>query len=70
MIKFPSELRFDIVSRDWVVIATGRAKKPEMFRREKRIKIDIDKEKCPFCNLEVKEKPLLNYQLFLSVPSR
>ena len=70
MIKFPSELRFDIVSRDWVVIATGRAKKPEMFRREKRIKIDIDKEKCPFCNLEVKEKPLLNYQNTIVIPNK
>ena len=35
-VKFPSELRFDLVSRDWVVIATGRAKRPEAFRKEKR----------------------------------
>jgi UDPglucose--hexose-1-phosphate uridylyltransferase len=58
-IKFPSELRFDLISKDWVVIATGRAKKPEMFKKEKRIKIDIPKSKCPFCN--IKEEPLLIY---------
>ena len=46
--KFPSELRLDLVSRDWVVIATGRAKKPEMFRREKK-KREADSQKlCPF----------------------
>ena len=34
--KFPSELRYDTVSRDWVVIATGRARRPETFKKEKR----------------------------------
>ena len=57
--KFPSELRFDLISTDWVVIATGRAKKPEMFKQEKRIKIKISKEDCPFCNN--KEKPISVY---------
>jgi len=55
--KFPSELRFDTISKDWVIIATGRAKRPEAFRVTKRKKITISKRKCPFCNL--KEKPLL-----------
>jgi len=57
---FPSELRYDLVSRDWVVIATGRAKRPEAFKKEKRIKPRVSKKKCPFCNIE-KEKPLLIY---------
>jgi len=35
-VKFPSELRLDMVSNDWVVIATGRAKRPETFKQEKR----------------------------------
>ncbi|MEK7519463.1 MAG: galactose-1-phosphate uridylyltransferase, partial [Patescibacteria group bacterium] len=57
--KFPSELRFDLVSKDWVVIAKGRAKKPGMFKKEKRVKIKISKQDCPFCNN--KEKPILTY---------
>jgi len=60
-IKFPSELRFDLVSRDWVVIATGMGKRPEMFKKEKRKEIKIPKEKCPFCNIETQEKPVLIY---------
>ena len=35
--KFPSELRFDLVSGDWVVIATGRARRPETFKKDKKI---------------------------------
>lgn len=59
--KFPSELRLDLISRDWVVIATGRGKKPKSFRREKRAKIKIPKGKCPFCKVETQEKPVLIY---------
>lgn len=59
--SFPSELRFDLVSRDWVVIAVGRAKRPEMFRKEKRKKIEISKKECPFCNIESQEPPVLIY---------
>jgi len=58
-IKFPSELRFDLVSRDWVVIATGRGKRPEMFRKEKRRKIKIPKKLCYFCKIETQEPPTL-----------
>lgn len=60
-IKFPSELRFDLVSRDWVVIATGRGKRPEMFKKEKRLKIEIPKSQCPLCNIETQLPPLLIY---------
>jgi UDPglucose--hexose-1-phosphate uridylyltransferase len=42
--KFPSELRLDLISKDWVVIATGRAKRPEMFKKEKRKKIEIPRK--------------------------
>jgi len=58
-LKFPSELRFDLISRDWVVIATGRAKRPEMFKREKRIEIKVPEKICPFCNTKNQEKPIL-----------
>ncbi len=58
-IKFPSELRLDLTSKDWVVIATGRGKKPELFSQEKRATQQVPKENCPFCNIETQEKPVL-----------
>jgi len=57
--KFPSELRFDLVSKDWVVIATGRARRPETFRKEKREKEEIPKALCPFCQISSQENPAL-----------
>jgi len=47
-----SELRQDIVTGDWVVIATGRAKRPEDFANiEYSIhKLDSDTENCLFCD--------------------
>ncbi len=59
--KFPSELRFDLISKDWVVIATGRAKRLEHFRKEKRREIKISPKECPFCHIETQEKPVLIY---------
>ncbi len=56
--KFPSELRFDLMSNDWVVIATGRAKRPDMFKT-KRKTVKVSKRNCPFCSLSEKEKPTL-----------
>ena len=50
--KFPSELRLDLASKDWVVIATGRGKRPEMFKNTKEAKSDMKKKDCPFCNIE------------------
>ncbi len=58
-IKFPSELRMDLVSKDWVVIATERAKRPEMFKRKKRIKSKASRKNCPFCHIESQERPRL-----------
>jgi len=60
--RFPSELRYDLVGQDWVVIATGRAKRPEMFKKEERQKNALPKSKCPFCNLKDQEKPILAYE--------
>jgi UDPglucose--hexose-1-phosphate uridylyltransferase len=60
-LKFPSELRFDLISRDWVVIATGRAKRPELFKKEKREKDTLSKKLCPFCKIKKEEKPILIY---------
>lgn len=57
--KSPSELRLDLVSKDWVVIATGRAKKPETFKKEKREVMEEPKASCPFCHINTQEKPTL-----------
>lgn len=55
--KFPSELRFDIVSKHWVVIATGRARRPEAFKQEKHIQEKKSSKDCIFCNIRTQEKP-------------
>lgn len=57
----PSELRFDLVSKDWIVIATGRARRPETFKKEKRKPFVSSKKTCPFEqeNLGTQEKPTL-----------
>ena len=57
--KFPSELRLDLVSRDWVVIATGRAKRPAMFKKERRIKKETPRKFCPFCQIQSQKYPTL-----------
>lgn len=43
-----SELRQDLVSGDWVVIATGRAKRPHEFLKKKHKPFEQSKESCPF----------------------
>lgn len=58
-LKFPSELRMDLVSGDWVVIATGRAKKPGTFRKERRVKEEVPQKDCPFCRIDSQENPIL-----------
>ena len=43
-----SEVRQDLVSGDWVVIATGRAKRPHDFLRQKKASFRQPKRTCPF----------------------
>ena len=59
--KFPSELRMDLVSGDWVVIATGRAQKPEAFAEKERNKEVVSSKKCPFCQPKILDKAVLKY---------
>lgn len=59
--KPASELRFDLVSKDWVVIATGRARRPETFKSEPRQREESPQKDCPFCNLETQSKSVLIY---------
>jgi len=56
--QFPSELRMDLVSNDWVVIATGRARRPESFAKQQRNKKTVPVRKCPFCKPNVVEKSI------------
>jgi len=58
-VKFPSELRFDFANKDWVVIATGRARRPETFKKERRKIEKVSKKNCPFCQIHTQEKPTL-----------
>ena len=62
----PTELRQDLVTGDWVVIATGRARRPEDFASSKREVIEENPEKpCFFCYPEEteQEKDSLIYRL-------
>ncbi len=66
--KLSSELRFDIVSKDWVIIASGRGKRPTSFKIKKRKKLTLAKKDCPFCNIETQKKPTLIYRKGDRVP--
>lgn len=59
--KFPSQLRYDVVSKEWVVIAIGRARRPETFKKERRKEESLSKAKCPFCHISAADKPVLVY---------
>ena len=58
-----SELRQDIVTGDWVVIATGRSKRPDEFAHHDHESSDVGIEHCPFENPEAtgQEKDVLIY---------
>jgi len=53
-IKFPSELRMDLISGDWVILARNRAKKPDEFKNPRSKK----KGRCPFCDLKEQNIPV------------
>ncbi len=63
-----SQLRQDLVTGDWVVIATGRAKRPEDFvlHKEEQIEVTVNNENknCVFCTPEEtgQEKDILIYK--------
>ncbi len=54
----PSQLRYDEASKDWVVVAPGRGKRPEQYKRQ-RAHVEMDLANCPFCNLSAEAKPVL-----------
>jgi UDPglucose--hexose-1-phosphate uridylyltransferase len=68
-IRFSSELRYDSLSKNWVVIATGRARRPETFKKEGRKEEKIPESKCPFCRLAAEsEEPCLVFSQGKEIP--
>ncbi|MBI4138324.1 MAG: DUF4921 family protein [Candidatus Wildermuthbacteria bacterium] len=56
----PSELRYDPVSQDWVVIATGRARRPDSFAKDRKSVVLADSvEECPFEDMDTQKTPTL-----------
>lgn len=45
-----SELRYNAITRDWVIIATERAKRPQDLKRAEKLPSEPEyKKDCPFC---------------------
>jgi UDPglucose--hexose-1-phosphate uridylyltransferase len=68
--EFPSEIRYDVISQDWVIVAKSRAKRPEAFKKEKKEEILISEKECPFCNIEQQEPPTLIFENQKEVPKK
>jgi len=54
-VKLKSELRFDVINKDWVVVAEGRGKRPEDFKKKKQEQ-EADNMPCSFCDYFTQEK--------------
>jgi UDPglucose--hexose-1-phosphate uridylyltransferase len=64
-----SELRLDLVSNDWVIVATGRARRPDTFAKLKRPKEEVSPKDCPFCQPEILSKAILRRGNVVSIPN-
>jgi len=66
-----SELRQDLVSGDWVVIAISRAKRPHMFSG-KPATIKVSKKDCPFEHIDKQRgvKPVLRLGSVTVIPNK
>jgi UDPglucose--hexose-1-phosphate uridylyltransferase len=53
----PSELRLDPVSKDWVLIAKGRGKRPKALANKERKDWEASQPPCPFDDLSDQECP-------------
>lgn len=56
-----SELRMDLASGDWVIVAPSRSQVIKNFKKIKPRKAKISSKDCPFCNIETQKKPTLIY---------
>jgi UDPglucose--hexose-1-phosphate uridylyltransferase len=66
--KSYSEFRYDVASKDWVLIASERGKRPGAFKVKKRKIIKTPKSKCPFCQIETQKKPVLIFSNNKEIP--
>jgi len=66
--KSYSEFRYDVASKDWVLIASARGKRPGAFKLKKRKIIKTPKSKCPFCHIETQKKPVLIFSNNKKIP--
>jgi UDPglucose--hexose-1-phosphate uridylyltransferase len=64
-----SELRLDLVSDDWVVVATSRARRPETFAKTGRLKQEVSSQDCPFCRSEILKKAKVRHGNVISMPN-
>jgi UDPglucose--hexose-1-phosphate uridylyltransferase len=67
--KTLSELRLDLVSNDWIVVATGRAHRPETFSRRQRRREETPRKDCPFCQKDLFKKAILRRGDIISIPN-
>lgn len=67
--KQPSELRMDLVSNDWIAVATGRARRPESFVKQQLPVEDRGNQDCPFCKPEILNKAILKIGDVISIPN-
>jgi UDPglucose--hexose-1-phosphate uridylyltransferase len=63
-----SELRMDLASGDWIVVAPGRSNVRKSFKITSRKKIIIPSKNCPFCRIEAQKKPILIYSQGKKMP--
>lgn len=66
-VKFKSELRYDIVNKDWVVLSEGRGKRPEDFKKKKQEEV-VDNMPCAFCDYFI--KPEFLDKNFVVIPNK
>jgi UDPglucose--hexose-1-phosphate uridylyltransferase len=65
------ELRQNPATKEWVIIATERAKRPEEFSALAGAKLPLEKDGCPFCigREEQTPKEILAYRTYDSKPN-
>ena len=59
------EIRQNIISRQWVIIATDRARRPHEFKQEQSVRVELPSyvPTCPFCPKNEKLTPLETYRI-------
>jgi UDPglucose--hexose-1-phosphate uridylyltransferase len=60
-----SELRYNLISGEWIIVATERAKRPKDFVKAKKEQVPLPeyKENCPFCPGNESQTPVETFRL-------